>query len=401
MLPADQTYVVDQSGNVKVGAEPADVSGTIHESYKRVAEQAVAAFPGMETVGVDIIATDMTEPATSGNHIVIELNGNPDISLHASAAFGRVRDVAEHVAASAVTPHTSTRLRATRRARVGRAAMSTSEELLAAEFGARGYSVHWTSPHSFHAALGDAKHGVWGSVTDQTGSAAFAATQHPAAIDWLLNRAGLPRADGRRFTRAEAAAARSYAERHPTVNVFAGGLRPTAVDPSDAERFAEAWRSASAHAALSGITIARRHTGTRARFLIAHGRVLAVITDGESRSFADRIHPSYSTLAAAAAAAVPGLDLVEVSLVVHNLREPARREAAIIESVRAEPDLPAVSERRARRVRNVARVIVNLHTGAAAPARTHPFEWPGRVATPARRISQGLRHAVRRDPPSV
>lgn len=404
VLPAGETYVIDVIGNVKVGAEPADVTDTIHPSYKRIAERAAACFPGMHEVGVDIYAENLEAPAEPGNHVVMELNGNPDIALHISAVFGKTYDVARTIVDSALMgrDNTSTSRRSRRSSKTQRASeTTTSEELLAFEFETRGLDIRWTGAESFHAVGEGEAHSVWRSVTNHTGSGSVAASTRPAEVDWLLRRKGLPVPEGRNFTRRAQKSGRTYARDLGAVHLRAGTLRPIPTDPVDTAAFAAAWATAHEHAELSGVTVNRRCAGTRVRVIVAHGRALAAIVTAADGAAVTKphLHRSYRALAAEATRAIPGLDLAEVTLVVDDPRRPASANTVVVEDVRPEPDLIEFRDHGFLFHGDLARRIVDLHLGSPNPRPEPPLQWQprtGGLGDTRVRIEKAARSVVRR-----
>lgn len=81
-------------GGYSTGADSIDLTETVHPSYRQVAEQVYQAIPGLGLCGVDIIATDWSQPATADNHIVVEVNSRPAIGAHHFPWEGKPRDVA-------------------------------------------------------------------------------------------------------------------------------------------------------------------------------------------------------------------------------------------------------------------------------------------------------------------
>lgn len=77
-IPADGEQVVLRgASNLSAGGDSIDVTDMMHSSLKDVARRAVAAVPGMEYAGVDIIARSVTDPASPENHVVSEVEYSP------------------------------------------------------------------------------------------------------------------------------------------------------------------------------------------------------------------------------------------------------------------------------------------------------------------------------------
>jgi D-alanine-D-alanine ligase-like ATP-grasp enzyme len=95
VVPAGERVVLDQTSNTSRGAETADITDDIHPSFAEVASRATAAIPGLGLAGVDILADDLTKPASAGNHIIVEINSYPGIRSHHYPDIGTPRDVAK------------------------------------------------------------------------------------------------------------------------------------------------------------------------------------------------------------------------------------------------------------------------------------------------------------------
>lgn len=52
------------------------------------------AFAGLGLCGVDMIATDWSQPAAAGNYIIVEVNSRPAIGCHHFPWEGKSRNVA-------------------------------------------------------------------------------------------------------------------------------------------------------------------------------------------------------------------------------------------------------------------------------------------------------------------
>src|SRR5699024_3108419 len=83
---------------------------------------------------------------------------------------------------------------------------------------------------------------------------------------------------------------------------------------------------------------------------------------------------SYRRLAADAARAFAGADIVTVSLIVQDARTPATAGSVVVEHVGIDPDLVAFADDEKARVRLVRR-IVDLHLGGTRPAPERVGAW--------------------------
>ncbi|QHP88397.1 hypothetical protein EWR22_25240 [Mycolicibacterium monacense DSM 44395] len=90
--------IIDWKGGLSTGANSRDITSDAHRSMKRVAEKVAAAVPGLDIVGVDILARDHTAEATPDNYIIVEANTRPNISGHLYPVFGEPVNVARIIA---------------------------------------------------------------------------------------------------------------------------------------------------------------------------------------------------------------------------------------------------------------------------------------------------------------
>lgn len=84
----------DSSSNILFGELSRDVSEQVHEDFARIAVQAVEALFNPFIAGVDIIARDISEPASGQSWLVNDVVCNPALGWHHFPAYGKGRDVA-------------------------------------------------------------------------------------------------------------------------------------------------------------------------------------------------------------------------------------------------------------------------------------------------------------------
>ncbi|MBE0398964.1 acylphosphatase [Halomonas sp. AOP12-C2-37] len=84
--------------NIGSGGEGEDVTDMIHPDFIKVAEDCWRAFDDVECCGVDMMLSDISQPADAQSHAVIEINVNCDIPIHHWPAIGRPIDVASYIA---------------------------------------------------------------------------------------------------------------------------------------------------------------------------------------------------------------------------------------------------------------------------------------------------------------
>lgn len=72
-----EEVVLRGASNLSAGGDSIDVSDQMHHSFKDVARTAVAAIPGMEYAGVDIIASSINQTAAPETYVVSEVEFSP------------------------------------------------------------------------------------------------------------------------------------------------------------------------------------------------------------------------------------------------------------------------------------------------------------------------------------
>lgn len=98
VLDDGETAFLQSVANIGAGGDGEDVTDIIHPDFIAMAEQCSKVFSGVECVGVDLIADDISLPASRQKHAVIELNVNCDITIHHWPSKGKAWDVASAIA---------------------------------------------------------------------------------------------------------------------------------------------------------------------------------------------------------------------------------------------------------------------------------------------------------------
>lgn len=94
---AGQIVYLRSAANLSAGGDNVDVTDETHESLKSIAIHAVAAIPGIQHAGVDILLEDHTQSADSQEVNVCEVNGQPGLSAHDFPVIGKPRHVVKDV----------------------------------------------------------------------------------------------------------------------------------------------------------------------------------------------------------------------------------------------------------------------------------------------------------------
>lgn len=93
----DKKVLIDSKAGLSTGGESMDMTDEVHESFKRIAERAAKALPGLDVVGVDLLAKDHLKSATENNYIIVEVNTKPGIGGHHHPVHGTSRNVAKYI----------------------------------------------------------------------------------------------------------------------------------------------------------------------------------------------------------------------------------------------------------------------------------------------------------------
>lgn len=397
VLGDGETHVIDHKANLATGGDPVDVTDEIHPSYLRIAERAATAFPGMGLAGVDLLVADLHRPADEGSYIAVEVNSLPDIASHGSAFGGTPRNVVGNgadlvLAAAQPAGHVP------RQHAPAPVTEPTSARLLAAEIDARGFRIDWLTSRLFLAEREGVTLGFRGAMTDRTSQAARMVLTRPLLRRRVLSSASLPLSEARTFGPKARARAWTYAESLGSATLQFGGEAPIDMHSMSRKTFDDLWADKvsviRAHRAL----IASRAAGTRVRFLVVHGRVLSAVLVDRRGALAPlkRVHRSHRRLAADAARAFAGADIVGVSLLISDPEMPATAQSDIVEDVHVDPDLVAFTGADGGSGR-VVEHLVDLHLGAARPGPEPEGVWSEdadrastRVRSAARRAKQGI-----------
>ncbi len=89
-------YRVELRANARTGdgEDSEDVTKKVHPDFVSIAEKCWHALPDMAFCGIDLIAEDITKPASEQSYAVLEMNSNCDIAMHHFPTCGDAIDVA-------------------------------------------------------------------------------------------------------------------------------------------------------------------------------------------------------------------------------------------------------------------------------------------------------------------
>lgn len=90
----DEIVLIDWKASFSTGGDSYDITEEVHPLFKEVAERVSLMMPGLDIIGVDIIAKDHTKEPNNSNYIIVEANTRPSLGGHQYPAYGKPRNVA-------------------------------------------------------------------------------------------------------------------------------------------------------------------------------------------------------------------------------------------------------------------------------------------------------------------
>jgi len=109
VLPKDEILHLKTTANISTGGTAIDRTDEVHPENVFLFER-IAKIIGLDVAGVDIIATNVSEPLHEIGGGIIEVNAAPGFRMHLSPSQGIGRNVAEHVMEMLFPPGTPTRV---------------------------------------------------------------------------------------------------------------------------------------------------------------------------------------------------------------------------------------------------------------------------------------------------
>jgi len=96
VLPKDEVLNLKTTANISTGGTAIDRTDEVHPQNVFLFER-IAKIIGLDVAGVDIIATNVSEPLHENGGGIIEVNAAPGFRMHLAPSEGIGRNVAEHV----------------------------------------------------------------------------------------------------------------------------------------------------------------------------------------------------------------------------------------------------------------------------------------------------------------
>ncbi len=109
ILPLRQKIVLKDTANISTGGTATDVTDKVHPHNIFLAER-IARLVNLDVCGIDVISSDITQPITSGNGAVLEINAAPGFRMHLSPTTGKKRNVAKPFIDMLYMDHDSSRI---------------------------------------------------------------------------------------------------------------------------------------------------------------------------------------------------------------------------------------------------------------------------------------------------
>jgi cyanophycin synthetase len=88
-----ETVLLRATANLSTGGSASDVTELVHPETARICERA-ARLIGLDLCGIDLIASDISQPLRPGESGIIEVNAGPGIRMHHFPAAGKARNAA-------------------------------------------------------------------------------------------------------------------------------------------------------------------------------------------------------------------------------------------------------------------------------------------------------------------
>lgn len=84
-----------KESNLAKGGMAIDMTDDIHPSVLAIAKKALASFPGLPCLGLDLLCEDITILLNNKNYVIIEANSSPGLAMHTYPSIGKSRNVAD------------------------------------------------------------------------------------------------------------------------------------------------------------------------------------------------------------------------------------------------------------------------------------------------------------------
>lgn len=93
-----EKFYLRRESNLAKGGIAINLTHNAHPSIINIAKKALASFPGLPCVGLDILCKDISKDITENDYVIIEVNSSPGLAMHTYPSFGMPENVAEKLA---------------------------------------------------------------------------------------------------------------------------------------------------------------------------------------------------------------------------------------------------------------------------------------------------------------
>lgn len=109
VLPKDEILYLKTTANISTGGTAIDVTDEVHPENVFLFQR-IARIIGLDVAGIDIMASNVSEPLRESGGGIIEVNAAPGFRMHLAPSEGIGRNVAEHVIDMLFPPGTPSRI---------------------------------------------------------------------------------------------------------------------------------------------------------------------------------------------------------------------------------------------------------------------------------------------------
>ncbi|MGA1793486.1 MAG: cyanophycin synthetase [Thermoplasmatota archaeon] len=96
VIPEGEKIYIKSTANLSAGGRAIDVTEEVHPVNRAMAER-ISQMVGLNVMGIDMIAQDLSQPICEGCGGVIEVNAAPGFRMHLSPSEGKPRNIAANV----------------------------------------------------------------------------------------------------------------------------------------------------------------------------------------------------------------------------------------------------------------------------------------------------------------
>jgi len=96
VIPDGQLVWLKSTANLSTGGTATDITDDVHPEVHYAAER-IARLIGLDILGIDLLAENLSKPLEEQSAGVVEVNAGPGFRMHMSPTHGQGRDVGRHV----------------------------------------------------------------------------------------------------------------------------------------------------------------------------------------------------------------------------------------------------------------------------------------------------------------